>query len=773
MFAFFECYEEVKLIDYIPGETSGFVLMSLANSSIRVLGKLFQNFISGTTAPLIETEENPAGPKTCGATQVTVKAPNGIAGGTTTVRNPTEEEETAFWQEYENAQTLIGDRRAGRLESLLRERIEGLFDDNHILYDKVLLRLVLSNPGGWVPISAIATVSNIPDISPVATIIVRAVKSSSVMEMNINDTHMRRRIPLPYMSTMGDYSVYINGFPLDLNDPQQEIYQFLVAHTAVKTISALLDLDDEFTGAVYADLESAEHVKRLRCSKLSFGGYPLQILTKSEFRRIKERERRLRENAVQSPENMSWQSYVDINLLGTRKITKAAIHGLDGGLWATSMGFSVTSTEIQALLTANDSVKEFTLNGTCYMLTRADEYFVNGYKHSDSTASSCGKSKKCVIITVLETAHRDDVHTILSDVMRKMDEKNPRKRVRSPKPYNHLYNSTMTHSKNIVEAVIDDQYAYYDQYLANAGNAHDQRKWANQLIWEVARHSIAKTIRDLREHIEEEEQIYLPKIHTAISAEESLKFGKEFQRTKHLVPTRFHPSAPDKLPFETLGGLLAAPLNKLPSEEKNAGRPRKEFRTGAAFSGSYVHMMPNPYASSSGYQQSSYGTGSNQDYGNNQSGHGGRGGGSVYGTLLGTDDTSTPTPAATIPPPADTSSSAHVNLGPLPSGWEQRTTQEGHPYFVDHDTRTTTWIDPRRAQQQNRGQSGQQPRSTQTATQLALAQQQSIARFGPLPSGWEMRMTNTERMCFLDHGAKITTWDDPRLPRLPGNWWFA
>ncbi|KAJ3049186.1 hypothetical protein HK097_009799 [Rhizophlyctis rosea] len=151
----------------------------------------------------------------------------------------------------------------------------------------------------------------------------------------------------------------------------------------------------------------------------------------------------------------------------------------------------------------------------------------------------------------------------------------------------------MTNSKNIVDAVIDDHkeiQAYYEQYLANAGNAHEQQKWANQLIWEVARHSvaeelvlypllekklpdgkaladkdraqhaeakkdlyeleklkagthefdalIAKTIRDLREHIKEEEQIDLPKLQTAISAEESLKVGKEFQRTKHLVPTR-------------------------------------------------------------------------------------------------------------------------------------------------------------------------------------------------------------------------------------------
>lgn len=32
----------------------------------------------------------------------------------------------------------------------------------------------------------------------------------------------------------------------------------------------------------------------------------------------------------------------------------------------------------------------------------------------------------------------------------------------------------------------------------------------------------------------------------------------------------------------------------------------------------------------------------------------------------------------------------------LPAGWEERFTPQGRPYFVDHNTRTTTWVDPRR-----------------------------------------------------------------------------
>lgn len=32
--------------------------------------------------------------------------------------------------------------------------------------------------------------------------------------------------------------------------------------------------------------------------------------------------------------------------------------------------------------------------------------------------------------------------------------------------------------------------------------------------------------------------------------------------------------------------------------------------------------------------------------------------------------------------------------GPLPPGWERRFTNDGRPYYVDHTTRTTSWIKP-------------------------------------------------------------------------------
>lgn len=101
-------------------------------------------------------------------------------------------------------------------------------------------------------------------------------------------------------------------------------------------------------------------------------------------------------------------------------------------------------------------------------------------------------------------------------------------------------------------------------------------------------------------------------------------------------------------------------------------------------------------------------------------------------------------PSTSNPVSAPGNRSALVSL-PLPLGWEERSTPEGRPYFVDHHTRTTTWVDPRRG-------SVQQPKP---ATNVEL---------GPLPSGWEMRLTSTARVYFVDHNTRTTSWDDPRLP---------
>ncbi|EDV25574.1 uncharacterized protein TRIADDRAFT_23972 [Trichoplax adhaerens] len=114
---------------------------------------------------------------------------------------------------------------------------------------------------------------------------------------------------------------------------------------------------------------------------------------------------------------------------------------------------------------------------------------------------------------------------------------------------------------------------------------------------------------------------------------------------------------------------------------------------------------------------------------------------------------------------------------PLPSGWERRHDQYNRPYYVDHNTRTTTWHRPtsesiRTFQQwQERRQQNQDVRR-QNYQQRYLIPSSGIQVVGrDLPPGWERRIDHNGRVYFVDHNTKTTQWEDPRtLAPLPPSW---
>jgi len=172
----------------------------------------------------------------------------------------------------------------------------------------------------------------------------------------------------------------------------------------------------------------------------------------------------------------------------------------------------------------------------------------------------------------------------------------------------------------ISDAIIKDHREleqYYNEVINS--NDHDhQDRFGNQFTWELARHSVAEELvvypafekhmgddgskiaehdrqqhhqvkellkqfqvlkaRDpnyvptlkqlwnvLGEHIKEEEGEDLPALESALRSKdgESESLAKSFGRTKAFVPSRSHPSAGEHPPFETVMGLLTAPVDHL------------------------------------------------------------------------------------------------------------------------------------------------------------------------------------------------------------------
>ncbi|XP_026090877.1 E3 ubiquitin-protein ligase NEDD4-like isoform X8 [Carassius auratus] len=112
-------------------------------------------------------------------------------------------------------------------------------------------------------------------------------------------------------------------------------------------------------------------------------------------------------------------------------------------------------------------------------------------------------------------------------------------------------------------------------------------------------------------------------------------------------------------------------------------------------------------------------------------------------------------PQSPQPSPYSSPKSQHkVNQSFLPPGWEMRLAPNGRPFFIDHNSRTTTWEDPRL----------KYPVHMRTKASL------DPGDLGPLPPGWEERVHADGRTFYIDHNTKKTQWEDPRLqsPAITG-----
>ncbi|XP_036118823.1 E3 ubiquitin-protein ligase NEDD4 isoform X2 [Molossus molossus] len=94
---------------------------------------------------------------------------------------------------------------------------------------------------------------------------------------------------------------------------------------------------------------------------------------------------------------------------------------------------------------------------------------------------------------------------------------------------------------------------------------------------------------------------------------------------------------------------------------------------------------------------------------------------------------------------------SEMEQGFLPKGWEVRHAPNGRPFFIDHNTKTTTWEDPRL----------KIPAHLRGKTSL-----DSSNDLGPLPPGWEERTHTDGRIFYINHNIKRTQWEDPRLQNV-------
>ncbi|XP_056357104.1 membrane-associated guanylate kinase, WW and PDZ domain-containing protein 1 isoform X19 [Oenanthe melanoleuca] len=99
--------------------------------------------------------------------------------------------------------------------------------------------------------------------------------------------------------------------------------------------------------------------------------------------------------------------------------------------------------------------------------------------------------------------------------------------------------------------------------------------------------------------------------------------------------------------------------------------------------------------------------------------------------------------------------SAEDSLGPLPDNWEMAYTENGEVYFIDHNTKTTSWLDPRCLNKQ------QKP--LEECEDDEGVHTEELDSELELPAGWEKIEDPVYGVYYVDHINRKTQYENPVL----------
>ncbi|XP_031757088.1 membrane-associated guanylate kinase, WW and PDZ domain-containing protein 1 isoform X2 [Xenopus tropicalis] len=100
------------------------------------------------------------------------------------------------------------------------------------------------------------------------------------------------------------------------------------------------------------------------------------------------------------------------------------------------------------------------------------------------------------------------------------------------------------------------------------------------------------------------------------------------------------------------------------------------------------------------------------------------------------------------------------SLGPLPDNWEMAFTENGEVYFIDHNTKTTSWLDPRCLNKQQKPleecEDDEGVHTEELDSELGIGSPE-------LPAGWEKIEDPVYGVYYVDHINKKTQYENPVL----------
>ncbi|KAG0164380.1 hypothetical protein DFQ28_010517 [Apophysomyces sp. BC1034] len=183
------------------------------------------------------------------------------------------------------------------LKQKIVKQVEFYFSDSNLPFDKYLWNLTQQNKDGFVPISTIASFKKMRMISTDLNLIIEAIKSSDLLEVDEANEKLRRKTPVEEQNITGR-SIYAKEFPKvdeETTDHQEagekilqlqdKIVEFFEQHGKVLSIRMRKtdDRPSKFKGSVFVEFADAETAEKVAAMSLEYEGTPLTMQTKPAY----------------------------------------------------------------------------------------------------------------------------------------------------------------------------------------------------------------------------------------------------------------------------------------------------------------------------------------------------------------------------------------------------------------------------------------------------------------------------------------------------------
>jgi len=176
------------------------------------------------------------------------------------------------------------------LASKVLKQVEFYFSDSNFPKDKFLRAQAALDAEGYVSLDKILTFKRMQELCTDKEAVVEVLRDSSVIQLNPDETMVKRIAPLPENDITKERTAFTEGWPENVT--MEQVSSFFSSIGSVLSVRFIKDTDKHLTGKVYVEFSSVEELqKAISKSPMQFNESSITIISKNDyFKQLKEKE---------------------------------------------------------------------------------------------------------------------------------------------------------------------------------------------------------------------------------------------------------------------------------------------------------------------------------------------------------------------------------------------------------------------------------------------------------------------------------------------------